>query len=155
MPHWLKMRDVAVRGISKRSSGIEGEFRHPYKTMDFHAEARIRRAALRSQIVSSIAAPSDHCGRVVATHSCEAEGSSIKWLRSDTIWVKFPVDVVPATVRCLKSSLDPTPWHHPRQPCCLLFHPHQYGLSILKWRRREMNSVPQMRRELIFCRCAG
>jgi isoleucyl-tRNA synthetase len=72
--------------------GIEGDFDKPYKTMDFHAEARIAGELLKIAKSGQLYRGSKPIMWSVVERTALAEAEvEYQPYESDTIWVKFPV----------------------------------------------------------------
>jgi isoleucyl-tRNA synthetase len=85
--HW-----VAVQSEEFKRLGIEGDFDKPYKTMDFHAEARIAGELLKIAMSGQLYRGSKPIMWSVVERTALAEAEvEYQPYESDTIWVKFPV----------------------------------------------------------------
>ncbi len=85
--HW-----VAVQSEEFKRLGIEGDFDKPYKTMDFHAEARIAGELLKIAKSGQLYRGSKPIMWSVVERTALAEAEvEYQPYESDTIWVKFPV----------------------------------------------------------------
>ncbi|MDZ7603151.1 MAG: class I tRNA ligase family protein, partial [Hoeflea sp.] len=85
--HW-----VSVQSEEFRRLGIEGDFDKPYKTMDFHAEARIAGELLKIAKSGQLYRGSKPIMWSVVERTALAEAEvEYQPYESDTIWVKFPV----------------------------------------------------------------
>jgi hypothetical protein len=113
--------------------GIEGDFDKPYKTMDFHAEARIAGELLKIAKSGQLYRGSKPIMWSVVERTALAEAEvEYQPYESDTIWVKFPVvRSVQAGEEWRKNAelatcnfrrhLDHHALDHPRQPRHLIF----------------------------------
>jgi isoleucyl-tRNA synthetase len=98
--HW-----VAVQSEEFKRLGIEGDFDKPYKTMDFHAEARIAGELLKIAKSGQLYRGSKPIMWSVVERTALAEAEvEYQPYESDTIWVKFPV----TDARLGQSRLDGT-----------------------------------------------
>ena len=85
--HW-----VSVQSEEFKRLGIEGDFDKPYKTMDFHAEARIAGELLKIAKSGQLYRGSKPIMWSVVERTALAEAEvEYQQVESDTIWVKFPV----------------------------------------------------------------
>jgi isoleucyl-tRNA synthetase len=85
--HW-----VSVQSGEFKRLGIEGDFDKPYKTMDFHAEARIAGELLKIAKSGQLYRGSKPIMWSVVERTALAEAEiEYQPYESDTIWVKFPV----------------------------------------------------------------
>ncbi len=90
-------RDFAANWIQVQSDeflrlGIEGDFKKPYKTMDFHAESRIAGELLKFAMSGQLYRGSKPVMWSVVERTALAE-AEVEYHdhESDTIWVKFPL----------------------------------------------------------------
>jgi isoleucyl-tRNA synthetase len=90
-------RDFAQGWINVQSEefkrlGIEGDFEHPYTTMNFHAEARIAGELMKIAMSGQLYRGSKPIMWSVVERTALAEAEvEYQEYESDTIWVKFPV----------------------------------------------------------------
>ncbi|MEF2070253.1 isoleucine--tRNA ligase [Consotaella aegiceratis] len=85
--HW-----IAVQSEEFKRLGIEGDFDHPYTTMNFHAEARIAGELLKFAMSDQLYRGSKPVMWSVVERTALAEAEvEYQDYESDTIWVKFPV----------------------------------------------------------------
>ncbi|WP_420408354.1 isoleucine--tRNA ligase [Hoeflea sp.] len=85
--HWIKVQSEEFKRL-----GIEGDFDKPYKTMDFHAEARIAGELLKIAQSGQLYRGSKPIMWSVVERTALAEAEvEYQAYESDTIWVKFPV----------------------------------------------------------------
>jgi isoleucyl-tRNA synthetase len=142
--HW-----VAVQSEEFKRLGIEGDFDKPYKTMDFHAEARIAGELLKIAKSGQLYRGSKPIMWSVVERTALAEAEvEYQPYESDTIWVKFPVvrfgdpdeagegyreavveqnaeGGILGDCKVLRRHLDHHALDHPRQPRRLVFGPHR------------------------------
>ncbi|MDJ1465554.1 isoleucine--tRNA ligase [Nitratireductor sp. GZWM139] len=104
-------RDFAANWIQVQSDeflrlGIEGDFKKPYKTMDFHAESRIAGELLKFAMSGQLYRGSKPVMWSVVERTALAE-AEVEYHdhESDTIWVKFPVVNIDSLK--LRSGIDP------------------------------------------------
>src|SRR5262245_22544083 len=115
--HWLNVQ----RGEFKRL-GVEGDWAHPYTTMDFFAEAQIARELMKFAANGTLYRGSKPVMWSVVEKTALAE-AEVEYddYTSDQVWVKFPV----ATVD-LESSAD-------RNATALAFNLSDWGASAVIW----------------------
>ena len=89
--HWIDVQTEEFQRL-----GIEGDFKTPYTTMNFHAEARIAGELLKFAASGQLYRGSKPVMWSVVERTALAEAEvEYQDYESDTIWVKFPViDVV-------------------------------------------------------------
>jgi isoleucyl-tRNA synthetase len=98
--HW-----VAVQSEEFKRLGIEGDFDKPYKTMDFHAEARIAGELLKIAKSGQLYRGSKPIMWSVVERTALAEAEvEYQPYESDTIWVKFPVASVDTSSETIFSA---------------------------------------------------
>jgi isoleucyl-tRNA synthetase len=85
--HWIK-----VQGAEFQRLGVVGDFKNPYLTMSYHAEARIAGELLKFAMSGQLYRGSKPVMWSVVERTALAE-AEIEYhdYESDTIWVKFPV----------------------------------------------------------------
>ncbi|MCO5082859.1 MAG: isoleucine--tRNA ligase [Rhizobiaceae bacterium] len=85
--HWIR-----VQGEEFQRLGVVGDFKNPYTTMNFHAEARIAGELLKFAASGQLYRGSKPVMWSVVERTALAE-AEIEYhdYESDTIWVKFPV----------------------------------------------------------------
>ncbi|MBN9241466.1 MAG: isoleucine--tRNA ligase [Mesorhizobium sp.] len=85
--HWIK-----VQGDEFQRLGVVGDFKNPYLTMSYHAEARIAGELLKFAMSGQLYRGSKPVMWSVVERTALAE-AEIEYhdYESDTIWVKFPV----------------------------------------------------------------
>ncbi len=85
--HW-----IAVQGEEFQRLGVVGDFKNPYTTMAFHAEARIAGELLKFAMSGQLYRGSKPVMWSVVERTALAEAEvEYQDYESDTIWVKFPV----------------------------------------------------------------
>ena len=87
--HWIDVQREEFKRL-----GVVGDWAHPYSTMDFHAEAQI--AARVHEVRHERPALSRLQARdVVVVEKTALAEAEVEYqdYQSDTIWVKFPVEV--------------------------------------------------------------
>ncbi|MCY0150270.1 isoleucine--tRNA ligase [Hoeflea sp. G2-23] len=92
--NWAQ-RWVDVQSEEFKRLGIEGDFDHPYKTMDFKSEARIAGELLKIAKSGQLYRGSKPIMWSVVERTALAEAEvEYQTYESDTIWVKFPVSKI-------------------------------------------------------------
>ena len=82
-----------ARGIFQRL-GVVGDWAHPYTTMDFYAEAQIARELMKFAANGTLYRGSKPVMWSVVEKTALAEAEvEYEDYTSDTVWVKFPVDI--------------------------------------------------------------
>jgi isoleucyl-tRNA synthetase len=97
--HWIDVqREEFIR------LGVEGDWDHPYTTMDFAAEAQIARELMQFAINGTLYRGSKPVMWSVVEKTALAEAEiEYEDYTSDTVWVKFPAREIAKT----RSTLDP------------------------------------------------
>src|SRR6266567_2665462 len=100
--HWLEVQREEFERL-----GVEGDWHHPYTTMDFAAEAQIARELMKFAQNGTLYRGSKPVmwSVVEKTALAEAEIEYEDYV-SDQVWVKFPVKWAPST-RMMSPSDDP------------------------------------------------
>ncbi|MCT8990198.1 isoleucine--tRNA ligase [Chelativorans sp. SCAU2101] len=85
--HWIKVQAEEFQRL-----GVVGDFKNPYLTMDYHAEARIAGELLKFAMSGQLYRGSKPVMWSVVERTALAE-AEVEYhdYESDTIWVKFPV----------------------------------------------------------------
>jgi len=85
--HWLNVQREEFKRL-----GIEGDWKHPYTTMDFAAEAQIARELMKFAANGTLYRGSKPVMWSVVEKTALAEAEvEYEDYTSDTVWVKFPV----------------------------------------------------------------
>ncbi|TPM36445.1 isoleucine--tRNA ligase [Mesorhizobium sp. B2-3-5] len=103
--HWIN-----VQGAEFQRLGVVGDFKNPYTTMAFHAEARIAGELLKFAMSGQLYRGSKPVMWSVVERTALAEAEiEYQDYESDTIWVKFPVAnlVVASVVDGQPAEFDP------------------------------------------------
>ncbi len=88
--HW-----IGVQAAEFRRLGVEGDFEHPYKTMDFTSEALIAKELMKFATSGQLYRGSKPVMWSVVEHTALAEAEVEYYdYESDTIFVKFPIQNV-------------------------------------------------------------
>jgi len=115
--HWLNVQRQEFKRL-----GVEGDWAHPYTTMDFFAEAQIARELMKFAANGTLYRGSKPVMWSVVEKTALAEAEvEYEDYTSDQVWVKFPV----ATVD-LESSAD-------RNATALAFNLTEWGASVVIW----------------------
>ncbi len=144
-------REFAAGWIEKQSQefkrlGIEGDFEHPYTTMNFHAEARIAGELLKIARTGQLYRGSKPIMWSVVERTALAE-AEVEYhdYESDTIWVKFPVGDGASVV-----IWTTTPWTIPGNRAISYSSRIEYGLYEVA--AAENAFGPQPGEKLIFAK---
>jgi isoleucyl-tRNA synthetase len=115
--HWLNVQRVEFKRL-----GVEGDWAHPYTTMDFFAETQIARELMKFAANGTLYRGSKPVMWSVVEKTALAEAEvEYEDYTSDQVWVKFPV----ATVD-LESSVDPV-------ATALAVNLIDWGASVVIW----------------------
>jgi isoleucyl-tRNA synthetase len=86
--HWIDVQRVEFKRL-----GVEGDWAHPYTTMDFAAEAQIARELMKFAQNGTLYRGSKPVMWSVVEKTALAEAEvEYEDYTSDTVWVKFPID---------------------------------------------------------------
>lgn len=118
--HWIKVQSEEFKRL-----GVEGDFDNPYTTMNFHAEARIAGELLKFAMSDQLYRGSKPVMWSVVERTALAE-AEVEYhdYESDTIWVKFPVAGLDASVVIWTT----TPWTMPGNRAVAYSPRVSYGL---------------------------
>ncbi|MFZ0194907.1 MAG: isoleucine--tRNA ligase [Pseudolabrys sp.] len=115
--HWLNVQREEFKRL-----GVEGDWAHPYTTMDFFAEAQIARELMKFAANGTLYRGSKPVMWSVVEKTALAEAEvEYEDYTSDQVWVEFPV----ATVD-LESSADP-------KATALAVNLNDWGASVVIW----------------------
>jgi isoleucyl-tRNA synthetase len=90
--HWLNVQREEFKRL-----GVEGDWAHPYTTMDFFAEAQIARELMKFVANGTLYRGSKPVMWSVVEKTALAEAEvEYEDYTSDTVWVKFPVRDIPS-----------------------------------------------------------
>ncbi len=141
--HWIKVQSEEFLRL-----GIEGDFKNPYTTMNFHAEARIAGELLKFAMSGQLYRGSKPVMWSVVERTALAEAEvEYQDVESDMIWVKFPVaegDLSDAFVVIWTT----TPWTIPGNRAIAYSPRISYGLFEVT--AAENDFGPQAGEKLIF-----
>ncbi len=88
--HWLNVQRKEFKRL-----GVEGDWAHPYTTMDFFAEAQIARELMKFAANGTLYRGSKPVMWSVVEKTALAEAEiEYEDYTSDTVWVKFPIETV-------------------------------------------------------------
>ncbi|WP_412051338.1 isoleucine--tRNA ligase [Hoeflea sp. Naph1] len=143
--HWVDVQSEEFKRL-----GIEGDFDKPYKTMDFHAEARIAGELLKIAKSGQLYRGSKPIMWSVVERTALAEAEvEYQTYESDTIWVKFPVATGPAELSGASVVIwTTTPWTIPGNRAVSFSARIGYGLYEVT--AAENDFGPQAGDKLIF-----
>src|ERR1700730_9837159 len=124
--HWIDVQREEFRRL-----GVEGDWAHPYTTMDFAAEAQIARELMKFAQNGTLYRGSKPVmwSVVEKTALAEAEVEYEDYV-SDQVWVKFPVSE--ATIRKTEGGLGRLPGE-PGSRWTATLNEALYGASLLIW----------------------
>jgi isoleucyl-tRNA synthetase len=150
--HWIK-----VQGEEFQRLGVVGDFKNPYLTMSYHAEARIAGELLKFAISGQLYRGSKPVMWSVVERTALAE-AEIEYhdYESDTIWVKFPVRLSHGTTLSNDEHLSgayvviwtTTPWTIPGNRAVAFSRRIEYGLYEIT--EAENSFGPQPGEKLVF-----
>jgi len=143
--HWVDVQSEEFKRL-----GIEGDFDKPYKTMDFHAEARIAGELLKIAKSGQLYRGSKPIMWSVVERTALAEAEvEYQTYESDTIWVKFPVATGPDELSGASVVIwTTTPWTIPGNRAVSFSTRIGYGLYEVT--AAENDFGPQSGEKLIF-----
>ncbi|MGN6549210.1 MAG: isoleucine--tRNA ligase [Pararhizobium sp.] len=143
--HWITIQTAEFQRL-----GIEGDFKHPYTTMAFHAEARIAGELLKFAMSGQLYRGSKPIMWSVVEKTALAEAEvEYQDYESDTIWVKFPAVSGPDTLRGSAVVIwTTTPWTIPGNRAISYSPRIAYGLYEVT--AAENDFGPQAGEKLIF-----
>ena len=99
--HWLKVQREEFKRL-----GVEGDWDHPYSTMDFAAEAQIAREIMKFAQNGTLYRGSKPVMWSVVEKTALAEAEvEYEDYTSDQVWVKFPVDQLTTDRRLTTAEL--------------------------------------------------
>ncbi|TPW26591.1 isoleucine--tRNA ligase [Pararhizobium mangrovi] len=142
--HWIGVQTAEFLRL-----GIEGDFDHPYTTMNFHAEARIAGELMKFAMSDQLYRGSKPVMWSVVERTALAE-AEVEYhdYESDTIWVKFPVTAPDELVDAAVVIWTTTPWTIPGNRA-ISFSPRiAYGLYEVTGAENDFG--PQAGETLIF-----
>jgi isoleucyl-tRNA synthetase len=134
--HWLEVQRAEFKRL-----GVEGDWAHPYTTMDFFAEAQIARELMKFAANGTLYRGSKPVMWSVVEKTALAEAEvEYEDYTSDTGWVKFPVRYVirngpEMRIDLLLSSVviwTTTPWTLPGNKAVSFSSKIKYGLYEVK-----------------------
>jgi len=143
--HW-----IGVQGAEFQRLGVVGDFKNPYTTMAFHAEARIAGELLKFAMSGQLYRGSKPVMWSVVERTALAE-AEVEYhdYESDTIWVKFPVASGPESLAGTHVVIwTTTPWTIPGNRAVAWSPRIAYGLYEVT--AAENDFGPQPGEKLIF-----
>ncbi|HTV67718.1 MAG TPA: isoleucine--tRNA ligase [Rhizobiaceae bacterium] len=149
--HWIKVQTEEFQRL-----GVVGDFKNPYTTMAFHAEARIAGELLKFAMSGQLYRGSKPVMWSVVERTALAEAEvEYQDYESDTVWVKFPVRAVVRSGAKMSDLLDSavviwttTPWTIPGNRAISYSSRVQYGLYEVT--EAENDFGPKPGEKLIF-----
>src|SRR5215831_3688431 len=123
--YWLEVQREEFKRL-----GVEGDWQHPYTTMDFAAEAQIARELMKFAQNGTLYRGSKPVMWSVVEKTALAEAEvEYEDYTSDTVWVKFPVRVGPAALKEASVVIwTTTPWTLPGNRAISFSEKISYGL---------------------------
>ncbi|HZD62091.1 MAG TPA: isoleucine--tRNA ligase, partial [Xanthobacteraceae bacterium] len=126
--HWVEVQREEFKRL-----GVEGDWAHPYSTMDFAAEAQIAREIMKFAQNGTLFRGSKPVMWSVAEKTALAEAEvEYEDYVSDQVWVKFPVRTSPGPNRKLADAAlviwTTTPWTIPGNRAISFSPKIAYGL---------------------------
>jgi len=123
--HWIDVQRLEFRRL-----GVEGDWGHPYSTMDYAAEAAIARELMKFVANGTLYRGSKPVMWSVVEKTALAEAEvEYEDYTSDTVWVKFPVRTGPsALARASIVIWTTTPWTLPGNRAISFSSKISYGL---------------------------
>jgi isoleucyl-tRNA synthetase len=124
--HWLKVQREEFKRL-----GVEGDWEHPYTTMDFFAEAAIARELMKFAANSTLYRGSKPVMWSVVEQTALAEAEvEYEDYTSDQVWVKFPIkDAKQAELKGASILIwTTTPWTLPGNRAISFADRISYGL---------------------------
>src|SRR3954470_8204436 len=127
--HWLNVQREEFKRL-----GVEGDWDHPYTTMDFAAEAQIAREIMKFARNGTLYRGSKPVMWSVVEKTVLAEAEvEYEDYTSDTVWVKFPVIGGPAELAGASVVIwTTTPWTLPGNRAISFSSRISYGLYEVK-----------------------
>jgi isoleucyl-tRNA synthetase len=125
--HWIGVQREEFKRL-----GVEGDWEHPYTTMDFFAEAQIARELMKFAANGTLYRGSKPVMWSVVEKTALAEAEvEYEDYTSDTVWVKFPVSSSPPESDLAEASViiwTTTPWTLPGNRAVTFSSKIKYGL---------------------------
>ena len=127
--HWIDVQREEFKRL-----GVEGDWDHPYTTMDFAAEAQIAREMMKFAANGTLYRGSKPVMWSVVEKTALAEAEvEYEDYTSDTVWVKFPVIGGPAELAGASVVIwTTTPWTLPGNRAISFSSKISYGLYEVK-----------------------
>ncbi len=144
--HWIK-----VQGAEFQRLGVVGDFDNPYLTMSYHAEARIAGELMKFAMSDQLYRGSKPVMWSVVERTALAEAEvEYQDYESDTIWVKFPIQITPSEDLggCYVVIWTTTPWTIPGNRAVAFSPRIAYGLYDVTTAENDFG--PQPGEKLIF-----
>ncbi|MGN6466032.1 MAG: isoleucine--tRNA ligase, partial [Rhizobiaceae bacterium] len=150
--HWIEVQTGEFKRL-----GVVGDFKKPYLTMDFHAESRIAGELMKFAMSGQLYRGSKPVMWSVVERTALAEAEvEYQDYESDTIWVKFPVNVMLRDGASIKPELlrshvviwTTTPWTIPGNRAVSFSPRIEYGLYEIT--AAENDFGPQAGEKLVF-----
>ncbi len=140
---------INVQGDEFQRLGVVGDFKNPYTTMNFHAEARIAGELLKFAMSGQLYRGSKPVMWSVVERTALAEAEvEYQDYESDTIWVKFPVVGNASLDGACVVIWTTTPWTIPGNRAVAYSTRVAYGLYEVTWAENDFG--PRPGEKLIF-----
>src|SRR5580658_8922839 len=123
--YWIDVQRTEFKRL-----GVEGDWPHPYSTMDFFAEAQIARELMKFAKNGTLYRGSKPVMWSVVEKTALAEAEvEYEDFVSDTVWVKFPIEAGPQTLAGASIAIwTTTPWTLPANRAISYSSKISYGL---------------------------
>ncbi|HEY1541396.1 MAG TPA: isoleucine--tRNA ligase [Xanthobacteraceae bacterium] len=127
--HWIDVQRAEFKRL-----GVEGDWAHPYSTMDFAAEAQIARELMKFAQNGTLYRGSKPVMWSVVEKTALAEAEvEYEDYTSDTVWVKFPVATGPQALAGAAIVIwTTTPWTIPGNRAISYSGKISYGLYVVE-----------------------
>jgi isoleucyl-tRNA synthetase len=145
--NWINIQSAEFKRL-----GVEGDFEHPYTTMNFHAESRIAGELMKIAMAGQLYRGSKPVMWSVVERTALAEAEvEYQEYESDTIWVKFPVAGAFSELSGAAVVIwTTTPWTIPGNRAISFSKRIDYGLYEVS--SAENDFGPQPGEKLVFAR---
>ncbi|RCL01633.1 MAG: isoleucyl-tRNA synthetase [Candidatus Tokpelaia sp. JSC085] len=151
--HWIDVQTQEFKRL-----GVTADFKKPYTTMDFHAEARIAGELMRFAMSGQLYRGSKPVMWSVVERTVLAE-AEIEYhdYESDTIWVKFPVRKAPSVdlANAFVVIWTTTPWTIPGNRAVSFSSRIIYGLYDVVANTNDEGLAPRAAEKLILAACCA
>ena len=140
--HWITVQTDEFRRL-----GVEGDFKKPYKTMNFTAEAKIASELMKFAKSGQLYRGSKPIMWSVVERTALAEAEiEYEMYESDTVWVKFPVLKLE---RPGNNIMDGNPTFLKQHETIAIYGEDCLDASVVIWDNDTMDD-PRQPRDLLF-----